>query len=238
MVGPFNTPQVYSGSYNFAPSAGAIIVNAFQRIQVRPPEILTAHLQQAVMEMNLLLARMSNLQPNLWTVDLQTIPLVGGQASYSLPAETVMVLDAYLRTGSSTSTVDRLLFPISRTEYASIANKNAQGTPNQFWFDRLISPTITFYLTPDDNGPYVINYYRVRQIQDAMAANGANVEVPAVWLDAFVAGLAHRLARIFAPQLEQIRKMDADEAWQIAATQGVENVPLYIAPGLGGYFTR
>ena len=35
---------------------------------------------------------------------------------------------------------------------------------------------------------------------------------------------------------EQIRKAVADEAWHIAATQNVENVPLYIAPAINGYY--
>lgn len=234
----FVEQQVFSGSFNFAPSGGEIILNAFQRIQVRPTEIGTPHLQQAVMELNLLLARMSNQQPNLWTVDLQQLPLVQGQASYSLPAETVMITDAYIRTGTGTTTNDRMIFPISRSEYANLANKNVQAFPTQYWFDRLISPTITFYQVPDGNGPYTCCYYRVSQIQDALITNGTNVQVPYLWLDALAAGLAHRMARIFKPELEQIRKMDADEAWNIAATQNVENVPLTVAPGVGGYFNQ
>lgn len=232
----FPTAQVYSGTYQFAPSGGEIIMNAYQRIQIRPTELLQTHLTSAVMELNLLLARMSNMQPNLWTVDLQALPLVQGKATYSLPAETVMITNAYITTGSGQSRVDRIIWPLSQTEYASIANKNSQGFPTQFWFDRLISPTITFYLTPDGNGPYTCKYYRVRQVQDATLAHGVNVEVPYLWLDALTAGLAHRLARIYMPQLEQIRKMDADEAWTIAATQNVENVALNITPGIGGYF--
>ncbi len=214
------------------------MISAFNRIQMRPTEILTNHIQQATMELNLLLAKMSNLQPNLWTVDLQSLPLTQGTASYSVPAETVMITDAYIRTGSGTSTQDRIVWPLSRTEYASISNKTAEGTPTQFWYDRLISPTITFYLVPDGNGPYTCYYYRVRQIQDALMSGPYNVEVPYLWLDALAAGLAHRLARIYAPQLEQIRKADADEAWSIAATNNVENVALNIIPGLGGYWVR
>jgi len=190
------------------------------------------------MELNLLLARMSNLQPNLWTVNLQSLPLTDGEATYSLPAETVMITNAYVSTGSGTSRVDRLIWPLSQTEYAAIANKEAEGTPTTFWFNRGISPTITFYLTPDGNGPYTVYYYCVRQIQDATLPSGLNVEVPYLWLDALTAGLAHRLARIYQPQLEQVRKMDANEAWTIAATQNVENVSLNITPGLGGYFVR
>jgi len=147
-----------------------------------------------------------------------------------------MITNAYVRTGSGVTTTDRIIWPLSQTEYASIANKATQGSPTQFWFNRLISPTITFYLTPDGNGPYTVYYYRVRTMQDALATNNYNVEVPSRFLDALVAGLAHRLSRIFAPQLEQIRKADADEAWGIAATQDTENVNLMIMPGLGGYY--
>ena len=230
--------QTYTGAYNFAPTAGEVIVSAFQRIQMRPAEILVTHLQQAVSELNFLFAKMSNLQRNLWTVDLQSLPLVQAQATYSIPAETVMITNAYVRTGSGTSAVDRMIFAISETEYAAISNKNTQGTPTQFWFNRLISPTITFYATPDGNGPYTVYYYRVRQIQDAQLANGLNVEVPYRWLDAVTAGLAYRLARIYRPELEDKRKMDADEAWTIAATQDTENVPLYITQSLNGYFRQ
>lgn len=227
-------PQITSGTYDFAPSLGEAVLNAFARIQVRRTELEVSHMQDARTEANLLLARMSNLQPNLWTVDLQTVPLALGIASYSVPAETVMILDAYISYGNPT--IDRMIFPVSRTEYASYPNKDQQGKPTVFWFDRLISPTITLWLVPDSNGPYVLNYYRVRQVQDAEFSNGQNTEVPFLWLDAFVSGLAHRLSRIYAPQLEQQRKMDADEAWANAATNNVENVNMMISPMIGGYF--
>jgi len=233
----FSTVQQYSGTYNFAPSAGDIIITAFQRIRVRPTEIQQPHLQQAIIELNLLLVKFSNLQPNLWDVDLQAMPLVQGTAVYSLPAETVMVTNAFIRTGSGTAQNDRLIFPISNTEYAALPNKTTQAPPTQFWFNRQISPVINLYPTPDGNGPYTLYYYRVRQIQDALGTNGFNVEVPYLWLDAIAAGLAHRLARVFAPDLEDKRKMDAEEAWQICARQNQENVPLYIAPGLISYYS-
>lgn len=233
----FPTSQTYSGTYNFAPSGGEIIMNAYQRIQIRPTEILSAQVQSAAFELNLLLARMSNMQPNLWTVDLQALPLDQGVATYSLPAETVMITNAYISVGSGDDRIDQLIWPLSQTEYASISNKNSQGKPSTFWFNRTISPTITLYLSPDGNGPYTIYYYRVRQTQDAVIASGQNVDVPYLWLDALTAGLAHRLARLYKPELEMVRKQDADEAWQIAATQNVENVNLMIMPGVGGYFS-
>lgn len=230
-------PQVTSGTYNFQPSLAECVLNAYARIGIRRTDILQTHLADARMEANLLLARISDLQPNLWTVDLQALPLLQGSPTYTVPAETVMILDVYIRFGSPST--DRSMYPISRSEYSTYPNKSQQAFPTVYWFDRLISPTITLWPVPDGNGPYTLYYYRVRQIQDADFSNGTNalnVEIPYLWLDAFVAGLAARLARLYAPQQELARKADADEAWALAAKQDVENVNLMISPGLSSYF--
>jgi len=50
------------------------------------------------------------------------------------------------------------------------------------------------------------------------------------------AGLAYRLARIYAPALEDKRKTDYMEAWQIAADSDLENTPVRIIPRLSGYY--
>lgn len=231
------SPQVTTGTYNFAPSLGEVVLNAFARIGVRRTEILETHLADARMEANLLLARLSDTQPNLWTVDLQALPLLQGSATYTVPAETAMILDVYIRYGSPST--DRAMYPISRSEYSTYPNKTRQAFPTVYWFDRLISPTITLWPVPDGNGPYTLYYYRVRQIQDADYSNGTNalnIEIPYLWLDAFTAGLAARLARIYAPQVEDKRKMEADEAWALASKQDTENVNMMINPGLSSYY--
>jgi len=127
--------------------------------------------------------------------------------------------------------------PISRTEYASYPNKEQQGFPTVFWFDRLLSPTVTLWPVPNtDNGPQSLKYYRVRQIQDSNLQNGQQVEIPYLWLEAFAYGLAQRLATIWSPDKIQILKPMADEAYQIAASQNVETAQQYISPQIAGYF--
>lgn len=235
MTNPFNPVQVTSAEYNFAPSGGEIILNAFDRIQIRPTEIEPTQLSRAVVELNLALVKINNVGPNLWTVDLVSVPLVQGTATYSIPAETTMILDAYIRYSTSPQ-LDRYLSPISRSDYAGISTKTSQGFPSQYWFDRTNTPTITLYLVPDGSYSYDLFFWRYRQIQDATVSNGQNVEVVYRFLDALISDLAHRLARIYRPDLEAQRKMDRDEAWTIAATQDTEFVPMYISPMLGGFF--
>jgi hypothetical protein len=189
----------------------------------------------ARMAMNFLLSEWSNLQPNLWEVDLQTMPLTQGVATYAVPAATVMILDLYLSTGSNPP-IDRYLYPVSRTDYASYSNKTVQGVPTVFWYDRLISQNITFYPVPDGNGPYTAKFYSVRQTQDADIANGNNIEIPYRFYDAYCAGLAWKLSEHYAPQMEDKMFSRYQRALTIATTQDVENVDLYIMPGIGGYY--
>jgi hypothetical protein len=231
----FTPSQTTSNTFNFAPSGAEFVLSAYGRIQIRPTSLTQDQMFNARMALNFLLSEWSNLQPNLWEVALQTLPLTQGIGTYSVPAPTVMILDLYISTGT-TPTIDRYLYPVSRTDYASYSNKTVQGVPTVFWYDRLISQTVTFYPVPDGNGPYTANFYSVRQTQDADVANGQNVEIPYRFYDAYCSGLAWKLSEMYAPQLEDKMFSRYQRALNIAMTQDTENVDLYIMPGIGGYY--
>lgn len=224
-----------SNTYDFSLTNAEIVTSAYALLQIRRPSLLAEHLTDARVQLNLLLSSWSNLQVNLFNVDLVSVPLVAGTATYSVDPSTIMVLDAYLSFNGSPLS-NRLLFPISRTDYASYSNPTAAGTPSVFWFDRLRSPTMTLWLVPDASSAYTLNYYRCYQNQDANLPAGETPAIPYRWLDAMVTGLAARLSKIYAPQLEDKREADAQKAWTIAATQDVENVDLVVAPQIGNYF--
>lgn len=221
-----------SSTYDFNPALGEIVLYAYMNIGIRPAAVLQEHMESARMATNMMLSRWANQGVNLWAVDLITTPLVEGQATYDVDPNTVMILDAYTTAGGP----DRVIMPISRTEYASYPNKTQQGFPTSFWFNRLISPEVTLWPVPDGNSATTLKYYSVRRIQDANLRNGQQVEIPYLWLEAFSDGLAYRLARIWAPQMAVNLKMQADESYQIAAAQNVENTPVYISPMIGSYF--
>lgn len=225
---------VTSGTFNFFPSNAGVIESAFARIGKPRTELTETMLLDGVAELNFYLTSFNDLGPNLAQVDLQSFTMVQGQATYTVPTNTVTILDVYVSFGSPT--IDRYLYGLSRTEYAAIPNKTQQATPTQYWFDRTANPTLTFYFVPDGNGPYTLNYYRFRQVQDATIANGVQPEVPNRALDCLVAGLSHRLSRIYARDLEAQRKADAAEAWAIYAKQDTEFAPMYLMPGLHGYW--
>jgi hypothetical protein len=225
-----------SGTYTYNPALGEIVLYAYNLIGVRNTAVLQEHMSAARMAANMLLSRWANQGVNLWAVDLITTPLVQGTSTYPVDANTVVILDAYIETvNGSGQPIDRLILPISRTEYASYPNKEQQGFSTTYWFDRLLSPTVTLWPVPDGTTTS-FKYYRVRQLQDANLQNGQQVEIPYLWMEAFAYGLAQRLAIIWSPDKAIGLKPLADEAYAIAAAQNVETAQQYISPIISGYF--
>jgi hypothetical protein len=198
-----------SGTYTYNPSLGELTLFAYNLAGVRNTALVQEHMEAARMASNLMLANWSNKGVNLWAVDLVTVPLVAGQSTYNVDGNTVMMLDAYMVIDDGNADpIDRIILPISRTEYASYPNKEQQGFTTVFWFDRLIAPTVTLWPVPDGTSAQFLKYYRVRRIQDSNLQGGQTVEVPYLWLDAFAYGLASRLAQIWNPPLIQMLKPD------------------------------
>lgn len=227
----------YSGTYDFFPATGQLVLAAYARIQVRRTEIVSEHLENAKNEINLLQVAWSNNGPNLWTVELQTIVLNQGDQIITAPANTVTLLDAYISTPNGDGTYsDRIITPFSRTEYASQPNKLGEGAPTSFWFNRQIIPLIYLWPIPDSGGPYVLNYYTFTPPQDAVLGGALNPQIPYRFLDAYVSDLAYRLARIYNPQMEQARGADAEAAYSLAARQDTEGSNMAIQPTTDSYW--
>jgi hypothetical protein len=226
-----------SGTYTFNPGLGELTLYAYNLIGVRNTAVLQEHMEAARMASNMMLSRWANQGVNLWAVDLVTVPLVQGQATYNVDANTVVMLDAYMVIDNGQSQpIDRIILPISRTEYASYPNKEQQGFTTTFWFDRLLSPTVTLWPVPDGTSAQYLKYYRVRRLQDSNLQNGEQVEIPYLWMEAFAYGLAQRLAMVWSPDKVALLKPMADEAYMIASLQNVETAQQYISPQISGYF--
>jgi hypothetical protein len=145
------------------------------------------------------------------------------------------MLDAYYTINNGQQEIDRIMTPISRTEYANYPNKQQQGASTVFWFDRLLAPTVTVWPVPNGTES-AFKYYRLRQTQDSNLQNGQNVEVPVYFLEALAFGLAYRLALSWAPTQAPVLKPMADEAWGIASRQNIEQASVYVSPTVSGYW--
>lgn len=123
-----------SGTTAFDLQFQEIAEEAYERCGV---EMRTGYqLRTARRSMNLLTIEWANRGINLWTIEQGEIPLNTGQVSYTLPLNTIDLLDHVVRTGTGTNQIDINITRISETTYSQIPNKLAQGRPIQVWINR------------------------------------------------------------------------------------------------------
>jgi hypothetical protein len=228
-------------TWNFNPGLGGILAYALGRCGVRRAAITDTHLADAAMAANLVLQDWGNLQPNLWTIDLQTIALIPNTPSYACPADTIMVLDAYITLSSGGAAQNRIMTSVGRSEYAAYPQPLQQGTPSVYWFDRVLPPTLTFYLNPDASTSYSVSYYRARQLQDAVVDNSFTLDIPPRFLMAFADALAAELAFSYPPPpplTVAALQAKAAASKKRADEQDVEKVPMFITPTMRGYYSN
>ena len=190
-------------------------------------------LKTARRSLNLMFADWANRGVNMWTFEQGSINLVAGTATYNLPTDTVDLLEHVIRTGagSASTQADLTITRISVSTYATIPNKLQQARPIQVWIERLDTPRITVWPTPDDSQPYVFVYWRMRRIQDA--GNGVNtMDMPFRFIPCMVAGLAYYLALKVPGGAERlgILKQQYDEAWQLASDEDREKAAVRFVP--------
>jgi len=227
-----------TGTSAFNLDLNSMVEEAFERCGA---ELRTGYdMRTARRSLNLLTIEWANRGINLWTVEQGSIPLVQGQISYDLPADTIDLLDHVIRTGTGTNQSDININRISVDTYSTIPNKNAQGRPIQVWINRqsgatepggAANPQINLWPAPDGATTYTFVYWRLRRIQDA--GDGANTQdIPFRFLPCMVAGLAYHLSRKVPGALERtaMLKMEYEESFQQAADEDREKATLRIAP--------
>lgn len=224
-----------SGTYNFDSTLGELVSSAFRRCGVHLTQLTAQHMWDASQESNMLMSSWAADGINLWQVEQGVLALTEGTASYAMPVNTVFLLDCFIATGSSPRT-DRLIFPISRSDYDAIANKSTQGAPTSFWFERLIAPNIYLWPVADADDTYTLYYHYMRQATDSVLSGGLDADIPWYFIDAFTAGLAARLALIYAPDKVDRLTALSDKAYMKAMSVGTENVGLQIIPQMRGYY--
>lgn len=231
----------YSGTYDFSPALSRLTISAFSRIGIRRTAIAVEHMSDAGFEANLLLCQWASLTPNLFLSELKSEELTEGTATYTLDPEIVAIQLAYIQTSTGGQVTDRPLGPMSTVEYAAQPNKEVQGFPTSYWFNRQITPQITLWPVPDSVYTYTLYLRCVRQAQDATMPNGMNVEIPYRFNTAFVDGLADRLGAVYpeaakqalGPNFAAILDARAQKSWDIAASQDTEPVNMFISPAMG-----
>ena len=221
-----------SGTAVFNLDLVELVEESFERVGA---ELRTGYdLKTARRSLNLLFADWANRGVNMWTFEQGTVSLVPGTATYTLPADTVDLLEHVIRTGAGNSATqaDLTITRISVSTYATIPNKLTQARPIQVWIQRLQpAPTITLWPVPDASQTYTFVYWRMKRVDDA--GDGVNtMAVPFRFIPCMVAGLAYYLAMKIPGGLERlgVLKQQYDEAWQLASDEDREKAAIRFVP--------
>lgn len=282
-----------SGTFDFDPSLGGIVVGAFSRCGIRRTELTVQHMKDAEFEANLVFSDWQGDGLNTWQVELVTQDIIAGVGRYEIPNTTVFTLDIYIRqnnqeygyrwanangaievwANSSESimrwgpspgydpydaagvpldpippvppsppfptppnAIDRILIPISRSDYAAIANKGMTGFPTSCWIDRLLQPVMYLWPVPNQTIPGGLQYYVQKRSMDSLLMNGSQQQMPFEAYDAFVWCLAERLAFIYAPDKVPMIGPRKELAYRRMLQATTENVPINLDVSVKSYF--
>ena len=215
-----------------------IIEEAYERIGMQG--VSGNQLRTARRSLNIMFQEWANRGLHYWEVANNSITLVDGQATYTMfrstgdgtsDATAVYGVDDVLEASYRNSNVDTPLTKIARSAYQALSNKTSEGTPTQYFVQRLIDRvTITLYLTPGSSeaGKF-INFYYVKRIQDVGDYTNAT-DVPYRFVPCMASGLAFYLAQKFKPQMVQQMKMLYEDELQRALSEDGSPSSTYISP--------
>ena len=188
-------------------------------------------LRTARRSMNLLTIEWQNRGINMWTIDSGSVSLTNGTGQYTLPADTIDLLEQVVRTGNVSTQSDLTISRISVSTFASIPNKLTTGRPVQVWVERLRdAPRINIWPVPDSND-YTFVYWRMRRVEDA----GSGIQTADMnfrFFPCLVAGLAYYIALKVPELMPRVDMLKAvyEEQFQLAAGEDREKASIRFVP--------
>jgi hypothetical protein len=183
--------------------------------------------------LNILTLEWQNRGLNLFTVEEGTIPLVAGTNVYTMPSDTIDIIETQLRTGTGQNQIDTTLERISVATYAQQTNKLIQGRPTQAYVDRGVSAvTVTVWPVPDGSQTYSLAYYRLKGIDGLSSGISGSAGVPPRFVPALVAGLAFNIAmkKPEAAARAQALQAEYERQFEMAAAEDETRASFFITP--------
>ena len=215
-----------SGTVAFRPNVEEIITESFERCGIDIQTRTGDHAISARRSINLLFSEFANRGINYWTLSQNTLPLVNGTTSYTLPLGTIDILDAVIR--DSSSGTDQIINRITIQDYNQQPNKDTAGKPSQYMIDRQYTPVVYFWAVPNTS-TYSMVYWAMNQLEDVTLSN-QDADIPYRWNDTICAGLASKLAMKYAPEKFQILNEMYERSFNFAASSDNDGVSLRVQP--------
>ena len=220
-----------SGTATFNLEISEVIEEAFERCRLQSK---TGYdIETARRSLNLMSLEWANRGLNFWCVEQGTpISTVAGTSSYTLPADTIDLIQYWIREGTGTSQSDLPLSRFSVSQYSTIPSKLTQGRPVNIYIDKQAAAPVA-YLWPTPDKVYSFVYQRIRRIEDTGGVGSTNPDVPARFLPALVSGLAYHIAQkrpeAFGRSAEL--KSEYEIQWDLAQSGDRDRSSVHFVPG-------
>ncbi len=184
-----------TGTYLFDPDLAQHFDEAFERIGYGPEAIERRHIQAAFRSTQYMLnSEWATLGVRQWMIQQNTVNLTPGQVTFTLPAGAIDVFDmTFKRSGVETE-----VGAIARDVYFTKHKKDLRGRVIEYMVDKqATAKTVYIWPAAERTGDQLLMNY-MRQIQDP-GKLGNTLQLPTIAAEAFVSGLASKLALKFAP---------------------------------------
>ncbi len=170
---------------------------------------------------------------NLFTIESGTLSLSAGTATYTMPSDTIDIIEHTIRTGTGTSQLDTNVNRISVSTFAQKSNKNTQGKPTQIFVQRLAgSTTVTLHPVPDTT--YTLAFFRLKGIDSISSGiTGTTTSfVPPRFVPCLVAGLAYYIAMKKPEVADRVSglKQEYEFQFELAAGEDTETASIKFVP--------
>ncbi len=178
--------------------------------------------------LNIMFADWSNRGIQMWNIAKITTTLTEGTSEYTINAYDIDILDAYIQTTVSDTVTDYTIDRIDRNEFVGIPNKATKARPTEYWLERLKTPVIHLYPTPENSTDKLI-YYVWRRIEDADASI-QDIDIPSRFMPCLVSGLAYYLCLKKNTQKLPIIKQQYEQDLLNALKYDEDRSPLRLVP--------
>ena len=178
--------------------------------------------------LNIMFADWSNRGIQMWEINKVELTLTEGTSEYTINAFDIDILDAYIQKNVSDVITDYTIDRIDRNEFIGIPNKATKARPTEYWLERLKTPVIHLYPTPENSTDKLI-YYVWRRIEDADASI-QDIDIPSRFMPCLASGLAYYLCLKKNTQKLPIIKQQYEQDLLNALKYDEDRSPLKIVP--------
>lgn len=181
----------------------------------------------ALVTFNVMLKALQIPSITVWKLTTGSITLTNATTSYTIASRPY---DLGVVNWRNTSGLDLPMLELTRKEYYELPDKDAAGTPSQYYYHRL-QETATLYVWPvQTTGSGTIEWEGQGEIDD-IAATTDTLDVPAEWYEAIIYGLADRLADDFPVEMTRAAKIGLRAGAALALAQHAGRETVFFVPG-------